>query len=72
MVTSKVVVTSKMSSAPAELEQKAPAPANCGPMTQQGTLGGHGHEMHPQEFLRLIGCHQSGREKDEIARPLQA
>jgi hypothetical protein len=22
-------------------------------------MGGHGHEMHPQKFVQLVGCHVS-------------
>jgi hypothetical protein len=57
--------------APAELLKK-PSHANCGPMTQQGTMGAHGHEMHPQGFLRLIGCHETNRQKEDAARRLHA
>ena len=56
--------------APAKLPNK-PSRANCGPMTQQGTMGAHGHEMHPQGFLRLIGCHET-RQKEDAAPPLHA
>jgi len=31
-------------------------------MMQQNTV--HGYEMHPQEFVRLIGCHESSRRKE--------
>ena len=34
-------------------------------MMQQGSMGGHGYDMHPQGFLRLIGCHESSRQKEE-------
>jgi hypothetical protein len=34
-------------------------------MTQQGTMGAHGHEMHPQGFLRLVGCHETNRQKED-------
>jgi hypothetical protein len=52
--------------APAEPLGK-PSRVNCGPMTQQGTMGAHGHEMHPQGFLRLIGCHELNRQKEDAA-----
>jgi hypothetical protein len=26
------------------------------PMSRQSALGPHGHDMHPQEFVRLSGC----------------
>ena len=62
--------------APAELlndkPSSKPSRANCGPMMQQGTMGAHGHEMHPQGFLRLIGCHESNRQKEEAAPRLHA
>jgi hypothetical protein len=40
-------------------------------MTQQGTMGAHGHEMHPQGFLRLVGCHETNRQKEDAARRLR-
>ncbi|MDN5003498.1 hypothetical protein ACFQZO_21945 [Bradyrhizobium sp. GCM10027634] len=38
-----------------------PSPAKlddvrCPPMAHQNS-GSHGHEMYPQQFVRLIGCH---------------
>lgn len=30
------------------------------PMSQQSQLGSHGHDMHPQEFVRLAGCQDDG------------
>ena len=30
--------------------------ARCRPMSHQNS-GDHGHEMHPQQFVRLVGCH---------------
>jgi len=49
-----------------------PSHANCGPMTQQGAMGAHGHEMHPQGFLRLIGCHETRRQKEDAVPRLHA
>jgi hypothetical protein len=40
-----------------------------GPMSQQDT-GSHGREMHPQEFVRLVGCHESNAGKLEAGRRL--
>ena len=31
---------------------------HCPPMTHQNS-GGHGHEMYPQQFVRLVGCHDA-------------
>jgi len=55
--------TSNMGSAPAESRRKELA-GDCGPMLQQSALGAHGYEMHPQEFVRLIGCRDT-RKKEE-------
>jgi hypothetical protein len=41
-----------------------------GPMSQQDAGGSHGREMHPQEFVRLVGCHESNAGKQEAARRL--
>jgi len=30
-----------------------------GPMSLQDAADSHGHEMHPQKFVRLVGCHES-------------
>lgn len=30
----------------------------CPPMSHQNS-GSHGHEMYPQQFVRLIGCHDA-------------
>lgn len=67
------MVTSNVGSAPTERpqgEQKKTAAANCGPMMQQGTLGAHGHEMHPQEFIRLVGCHEQSRRRQDALQHL--
>ena len=39
-------------------EQSPPKPVHCPPMTHQNS-GSHGHEMYPQQFVRLIGCHDA-------------
>jgi hypothetical protein len=50
---------SNMAPAPAEIPQKKTIVTHSGPMPQQGSMGGHGHEMHPQKFVQLVGCHIS-------------
>jgi hypothetical protein len=30
----------------------------CPPMAHQNS-GDHGHEMYPQQFVRLVGCHDA-------------
>ncbi|MCK1711942.1 MULTISPECIES: hypothetical protein [unclassified Bradyrhizobium] len=53
------------------IEQSAakPADVHCPPMTHQNS-GDHGHEMYPQQFVRLVGCHavsapSLGKRQDE-------
>ncbi|MDX3972313.1 MAG: hypothetical protein QHD01_37710 [Bradyrhizobium sp.] len=31
---------------------------HCPPMSNQNS-GSHGHEMYPQQFVRLVGCHDA-------------
>ena len=38
-----------------------PADIHCPPMTDQNS-GAHGHEMYPQQFVRLVGCHDASLE----------
>lgn len=35
-----------------------PDDVHCPPMTNQNS-GSHGYEMYPQQFLRLVGCHDA-------------
>jgi hypothetical protein len=41
-----------------------------GPMPQQDTFDAHGHEMYPQKFVRLVGCHGSDAGKHEAVQRL--
>ena len=36
-----------------------------GPMSEQDAGDCHGHEMHPQELVRLVGCHDPHAGKHE-------
>ena len=57
-----------MNTRPAELPQKKQTNLDCGgqrPMSQQDVADAHGHEMHPQKFVRLVGCHESNPGKPE-------
>ncbi|MGY0571175.1 hypothetical protein ACTGJ9_009120 [Bradyrhizobium sp. RDM12] len=36
--------------------------ARCAPMSHQNS-GSHGHEIYPQQFVRLIGCHEALRKR---------
>jgi hypothetical protein len=42
-----------------------------GPMSQQAASGAHRYDVHPQSFVRLVGCHQSHAATSEAARPLR-
>jgi hypothetical protein len=56
------MTTSNLSRAPAELLQKKDPIADGGaqgPMSQQNAADCHGHDMHPQKFVRLVGCHET-------------
>ena len=62
------MISHGVGAAPVEFPQKRDVLADHGdhgPMSQQDAVGSHGHEMHPQKFLRLVGSHGSG--KDEAA-----
>jgi hypothetical protein len=57
------------SNVPAKSSQKRDMVADCGaqgPMSQQDAVGSHGHEMHPQKFVRLVGCHDSDPGKHQV------
>jgi hypothetical protein len=53
----------------AEFTPEKPVLADPGPMSQQDAADCHGHEMHPQKFVRLVGCHES-HEGQEAANHL--
>ena len=58
------MISRRVGAAPAEFPQKRDVLADDGdhgPMSQQDAVGSHGHEMYPQEFVRLVGCHGSGK-----------
>lgn len=46
---------------PAEPSRAKSDDARCPPMSHQNS-GSHGHEMHPQQFVQLIGCHDASLE----------
>jgi hypothetical protein len=67
------MMSSNMGSIPTEFPKKADMIADGGaqgPMSQQNAVGSHGHEMYPQKFVRLVGCHDSNAAKHELAYPL--
>jgi hypothetical protein len=56
------MIMSNLNRVPAEPQQKKDPIADGGaqgPMSQQDAADCHGHEMHPQKFVRLVGCHES-------------
>lgn len=64
------MVASSMGSAPAKLPQEKDVipDSGQGPMSQQHAADSHGHEMHPQKFVRLVGCHESNAARYEGRR----
>ena len=55
------MIASNMGRVPASPKQKQMTD-DCGaqgPMSQQDAGGSHGREMHPQKFVRLVGCHET-------------
>jgi hypothetical protein len=63
------MIPSNMRSVPAEFPRKEDVVADGGtarPMSQQDS-GCHGHEMHPQELVRLVGCHNPNAGKHDEA-----
>jgi len=64
---------SNLGPVPAGLSPKKDVTAEGGahsPMSQQNAADCHGHEMHPQKFVRLVGCHESNAGSNEAARHL--
>jgi hypothetical protein len=63
------MIPSTMRPVPAKLPRKKDVIADGGayrPMSQQDG-GSHGHEMHPQKLVRLVGCHDPNAGKHEEA-----
>jgi hypothetical protein len=67
------MTTPIVASTPTEIpaEPNAVAAGVSGPMPQQAASGSHGYEIHLQEFVRLVGCHQSKATTDDVVLPLQ-
>ena len=64
------MAASNMGSVPVEFPRKKHVivdAADQGPMSQQDAADCHGHEMHPQKFVRLVGCHESHAASHEAA-----
>jgi hypothetical protein len=65
------MAASNMGPAPAQSLQQRDAVTDrgdLGPMPQQNAGDCHGHEMHPQGLVQLVGCHDSNAEKHEPAQ----
>jgi hypothetical protein len=68
------MIASNMGSVPAEFPQEADTIAESGtqgPMSQQDAVGSHGHEMHPQKLVQLVGCHVSNGGKHQVTYSMQ-
>ncbi|RXG98845.1 MULTISPECIES: hypothetical protein [Bradyrhizobium] len=50
------MTASNLGRASAEQSCSRPDDVHCQPMSHQNS-GDHGHEMYPQQFVRLVGCH---------------
>ena len=64
------MTTSNLARQPAEFSQRKELIANSGaqgpvqgPMSQQDAADCHGHDMHPQKFVRLVGCHELAQDQ---------
>lgn len=57
-MTASDMTASNLGRASAELPAQQNGSANCRPMSHQNS-GDHGHEMYPQQFVRLVGCHEA-------------
>jgi hypothetical protein len=44
-----------------EQPRTEPGEVHCPPMMHQNS-GSHGYEMYPQQFVRLVGCHDASVE----------
>jgi len=40
---------------------------DCRPMSRQDVFDAHGHDMHPQKLVRLVGCHETDAEAERRA-----
>jgi hypothetical protein len=61
---------SNLRSVSPELPHKTAAVGDVGahhPMSQQDAGDCHGHEMHPQKLVQLVGCHDPNAGKHEEA-----
>jgi len=68
------MATLNKGSKPADLTGRRDTAADSyvqGPMSQQAASGSHGYDVHPQSFVRLVGCHQSNAATSEAARSLR-
>ena len=64
------MIPSNIRPVPAEPRRKKDVVADGAqhPMSEQDAGGSHGHEMHPQKLVRLVGCHDpKARKHDEAA-----
>jgi hypothetical protein len=67
------MTTLNMGPKPAEFPAKQAAADRGvrGPMPQQAASGAHGYDIHPQTFVRLVGCQRSDAAKYHTTPSLQ-
>jgi hypothetical protein len=61
------MIPSNTGSAPEKFSQEKNGAADCGdhgPMPQQDSVGSH--QMHPQKFVQLVGCHEAKAGKHQV------
>jgi hypothetical protein len=64
------MIPSNLRTVPAESQPKKAVTSDSGAhdqMAQQAANSSHGHEMHPQKLVRLVGCHDQNAVKHEAA-----
>lgn len=53
------MATSQLGPASTDTSRDEEAIRRCQPMPLQHQLDDHGRDMHPQKFVRLVGCHDA-------------
>lgn len=66
-VTASTTKDSSQSPSSIEAPHEKDVGADCGPMSRQDVSDAHGHDMHPQKLVRLVGCHESGTDVEQPA-----
>lgn len=67
------MISRRVATAPPEISEKSDVLADNGdhdPMSQQDAVASHTPEMHPQKFVRLVGCHDARNHEGAISSAL--